>query len=237
MIGAIREAGFAALSGIQLWFRKTEVDKYVEIPNRYWDPREDDGEPETVWVAVEGETMPKYSCGAQLRLRGHQAVYPMNAAPEVDFVLLPPGRTISVYDVEPTTKGQEDLMELSSDTDLAVYATLSISDDGKRERAIVNIDGSPLARLSIPMSKDFVPFIRQELGRCKSVAVELHVSAGSCIINALRPSEGGISRPPYDDWLNPHERFSIVPDIDLRQYPERFVHKKWSEEKGSYVAV
>jgi hypothetical protein len=87
------------------------------------------------------------------------------------------------------------------------------------------------------MSKDFVPWIRQELGRCNSVAVELHLSDGSCFINSLRPFESGLAITPYDDWVNPHGRLPVVPDIDLRQYPERFVHKKWSEEKGRYVAV
>jgi hypothetical protein len=126
MIGAVSDGGFAVLSGVQLWFRETQSDKYVEIPNRYWDPQVDDGEPETVWVAVEGETMPSYSCGAQLRLRGHQAVYPMNAAPGDDFVLLPPGRFIKVYDIVPTTVAQRELLELSHETDVAVHATLTI---------------------------------------------------------------------------------------------------------------
>jgi len=237
MIGVVRDAGFAVLSGIQLWFRETQTDKYVEIPNDYWDPRVADDEPETVWVAVEGETMPRYSCGAQLRLRGQNAVYPMNAAPRDDYVLLPPGRFISVYDVDPTTEAQRKLTELSHETDLAVYATLTIESDGKRDRAIVNIDGFPIGRLSIPMSKDFVPWIGQELGRCNSVAVELHLSRGSCFINSLRPFESGLASPPYDEWVNPHERFPVISDIDLRQYPERFVHKKWSEEKGRYEAV
>ncbi|MFJ4029522.1 HIRAN domain-containing protein [Paenarthrobacter sp. NPDC089989] len=237
MVGAVRNAGFAALCGIQLWFRETQTDKYVEIPNRYWDAEVDDDEPETVSVAVEGETMPQYSCGGQLSLQDQHAIYPINGTPRGDYVLLPPGRTINVYDVNPTTESQRELMELSHETDLAAYATLAVESDGRRDRAIVNIEGSPIGRLSIPMSKDFVPWIRQELGRCSAVAAELHISEGSCFINSRRPFESGLASLPYDEWVNPHEKLPVVDDINLRQYPERFVHKRWSEEKGRYVVV
>lgn len=87
------------------------------------------------------------------------------------------------------------------------------------------------------MSKDFVPWVRQELGRCSSVAVELHISDGSCFINSLRPFESALASAPYLEWVNQHEKFPVVDDINLRQYPERFVHKKWSEERDRCVVV
>jgi hypothetical protein len=237
LIGVIRAAGYAATCDIRLWFRVSKVDKYIEIPNKWWMP-DDPDEPRTVHVAVDGETMPSYSCGAALALGDNCALYPVNSHPRGDYFMLPPGRVIPVYDLNENVTPLRQLRTISADSNsrsIAAFATLTVGTDGKRERAVVNVDGMPIGRLSLPASKDFVPLIKSKLSTCDELAVELHFEEGRIYLNCLRAFELNLSAVPSSELFRWHENLPFVSNIDLQQYPGRFVHKVWSEEAGDYV--
>ncbi|QNE13801.1 HIRAN domain-containing protein [Pseudarthrobacter sp. NBSH8] len=237
LIGAIRDGGFSAICDVQLWFKVTEIDKYIEVPNQWWSP-EDLDEPPTAWQAVEGETEPQYSCGAELALRGHNAIYPVNGHPPGHYAMLPPGRMIPVYDLDEDAPPLRQIRKISDEfggRSLAAFGTLTVGSDGKRERAVVSIDGVPIGRLSLPASKDYVPLIKAELSEFDELAVELHIEDGVCHLNSLRAFETNLSPLPRKELINWHNHLPFIPQADLTQYPERFVHKVWSEEVGGYI--
>lgn len=217
-IGTLNRAGFAALCRARLWYKETPEPKQTRHRPDWWRA----GDDADCWIYrdVPGETVMGIYCSGDLSLYD-VVVYPSNKPPVGPHIMMKPGHQVNVYG----TQGKEGLLLklMGANEAAAVYATLTISHDGKRHRVCVAVDGHPVGQLSIPMSHHFVPYIQhlvREYG-LPVVAARLHItSAGGAVSCCLDMAKSDESEPIYQNWIwdvTADTHYEPVSPIDVGQ--------------------